>query len=295
MVTYLVGATLGNKVVTARRFKPEGTLGLIADHRADMLVAVPTMLHRMVELAPDVIARYDTSSLKAILISGSALTPELSNRVRDTFGDVLYNMYGSTECGIATVATPDELRTAPGTAGRSPVTSEVVLFDEDDRRVDGANKRGRIFIRNVSPFEGYTDGRRKQVIDGYMSSGDTGHFDENGLLFVDGRDDDMIVSGGENVFPQEVENLLAEHPDVSDAAVVGVDDAEFGKRLRAFVVLAPDAQQNEELIKLYVKDNLARHKVPRDIVFIDELPRNATGKLLRRILIEMDVDCTPTA
>jgi fatty-acyl-CoA synthase len=288
--TYLVGAALGNNVITSRRFKPERTLQLIAENKADMLVAVPTMLHRLVELAPDIIAKYDTSSLKVIAISGSALTPELSTRVQDTFGDVLYNMYGSTECAVATIATPDELRSAPGTAGRSPVTCEVVLFDERDQRIDGANKRGRIFIRSGAPFQGYSDGRHKQIIDGYMSSGDMGHFDENGLLFVDGRDDDMIVSGGENVFPQEIENLLVEREDVSDAAVVGVDDSEFGKRLRAFIVSQPGAPQDIEEIKHYVKNNLARHKVPRDVVFIDELPRNATGKLLRRVLTEMDVD-----
>ena len=288
--TYLVGAALGNNVITTRRFKPERTLQLIAENKADMLVAVPTMLHRLVELAPDIIAKYDTSSLKVIAISGSALTPELSTRVQDTFGDVLYNMYGSTECAVATIATPDELRSAPGTAGRSPVTCEVVLFDEHDQRIDGANKRGRIFIRSGAPFQGYSDGRHKQIIDGYMSSGDMGHFNENGLLFVDGRDDDMIVSGGENIFPQEVENLLVQREDVSDAAVVGVDDSEFGKRLRAFIVSQPGAPQDTEEIKLYVKNNLARHKVPRDVVFIDELPRNATGKLLRRVLTEMDVD-----
>jgi fatty-acyl-CoA synthase len=290
LATYLVGAALGNKVVTTRRFKPETTLQLIEDHEADMLVAVPTMLHRIVALAPDVIARYDTSSLKVIAIAGSALTPELSNRVQDTFGDVLYNIYASTECGFATIATPEELRSAPGTAGRSPVACEVVLYDEDGQRIDGANTPGRIFIRSAMRFAGYTDGRTKQVIDGYMSSGDMGHFDENGLLFVDGRDDDMIVSGGENVYPQEVENLLVEREDVSDAAVVGVDDLEFGKRLRAFVVPVPGAQQNGEEIKLYVKNNLARHKVPRDVVFIDDLPRNATGKVLRRVLVEMNVD-----
>jgi fatty-acyl-CoA synthase len=290
LATFMVGAALGNKIVTVRRFDPEVTLKLIADHKADMLVAVPTMLHRMVELAPDVIARYDVSTLKAIVIAGSALTPELSNRVQDTFGDVLYNMYGSTECGIASIATPAELRMAPGTAGRSPVTCEVVLYDENDRRVDGANMRGRIFIRNAAPFEGYTDGRHKQIIDGYMSSGDMGYFDKDGLLFVDGRDDDMIVSGGENVFPQEVENLLVERADVFDAAVVGIDDSEFGKRLRAFIVSQPGARQDAEEIRLYVKNNLARYKVPRDVVFIDELPHNATGKLLRRVLTEMDVD-----
>ncbi|MDV3132111.1 acyl-CoA synthetase [Mycobacterium sp. 29Ha] len=288
--TYTVGAALGNKVVTARRFKAENTLKLIADHRADMLVAVPTMLHRMVELPPDVIAKYDTSSLKVILIAGSALSPDLSNRVQDTFGDVLYNMYGSTECAIATVATPAELRAAPGTAGRAPVTCEVVLYDEHDQRVEGANRRGRIFIRNGAPFSGYTDGRNKQILDGYMSSGDMGHFTESGLLFVDGRDDDMIVSGGENVFPQEVENLLEERDDIAEVAVVGVDDVEFGKRLRAFIVSEPGAELDGTEVKQYVKDNLARHKVPRDVVFIDELPRNATGKLLRRVLVDMDIE-----
>lgn len=286
--TYTVGAALGNKIVTARRFKAEPTLKLMADNRADMLVAVPTMLHRMVELGPEVISKYDLSSLKVILIAGSALSPELSNRVQDAFGDVLYNMYGSTECAIATIATPSELRAAPGTAGRAPVTCEVVLYDEQDRRITGANKRGRIFVRNGAPFQGYTDGRNKQFIDGFMSSGDMGHFTDEGLLFVDGRDDDMIVSGGENVFPQEVENLLEERPDVAEVAVVGVDDVEFGKRLRAFIVSEPGAAKDGTEIKQYVKDNLARHKVPRDVVFVEELPRNATGKLLRRVLVEMD-------
>ncbi|RUP33608.1 MAG: acyl-CoA synthetase [Mycolicibacterium sp.] len=287
--TYTVGAALGNKVVTARRFNAERTLQLIAEHKADMLVAVPTMLHRIVELGPEVIGKYDTSSLKTILIAGSALSPELSNRVQDTFGDVLHNLYGSTECAIASVATPAELRLAPGTAGRAPVTCEVVLYDENDRRITGKNKRGRIFVRNGAPFSGYTDGRTKQIIDGYMSSGDMGHFDDHGLLFVDGRDDDMIVSGGENVFPQEIEELLAERDDIYDAAVVGVDDVEWGKRLRAFIVSQPGATQDADEIKAFVKNNLARHKVPRDVVFIEELPRNTTGKLLRRVLIEMDV------
>ena len=147
----------------------------------------------------------------------------------------------------------------------------------------------RVRKANGAPFSGYTDGRNKQIIDGYMSSGDMGHFDDNGLLFVDGRDDDMIVSGGENVFPQEIEELLAERDDIYDAAVVGVDDVEWGKRLRAFIVSQPGATQDADEIKAFVKNNLARHKVPRDVVFIEELPRNTTGKLLRRVLIEMDV------
>ncbi|AYF79499.1 acyl-CoA synthetase [Nocardia yunnanensis] len=286
--TWLAGTAFGNKVVTARRFDAERTLRLIAEHRADMLVAVPTMLHRMVELDKTIRDKYDTSSLKGIVVAGSALSPELSVRTAEVFGPVLYNLYGSTECAVATVARPEDLAAAPGTAGRAPTTCEVALFDEDGLRIRAKNVKGRIFIRSGAPFKGYTDGRHKEIIDGYMSSGDVGHFDDSGLLFVDGRDDDMIVSGGENVFPQEVENLLLERQDIFDAAVVGVDDVEFGKRLRAFIVPEPGATLAPDEIKSYVKSNLARYKVPRDVFFLDDLPRNATGKLLRRVLVEYE-------
>ncbi len=286
LATWLVNVGYGNTIVLTRRFDAEKTLRLLAEHRVEMLVAVPTMLHRMVELDPAIRGKYDLSALKTILLAGSALSPELTIRATEAFGPVLYNLYGSTECAVATVANPKDLALTPGSAGRAPVTCEVALFDENDRRVHGQGVRGRIFIRNILSFEGYTDGRNKQIIDGYMSSGDMGHFDEHGLLFVDGRDDDMIVSGGENVFPQEVENLLLQRPDISDVAVVGVDDTEFGKRLRAFIVPESGVTPDGEEIKAYIKGNLARYKVPRDVVFLDELPRNATGKLLRRELIE---------
>jgi fatty-acyl-CoA synthase len=289
MVTWLVSAGLGNKVVVRRRFDPEATLRMIAEHKATMLVAVPTMLHRIVELPAEVRDAHDTSTLESILIAGSSLSPELAVRTREVFGDVLYNAYGSTEVAIAAVGTPADQAIAPGTVGRAPVSCSIALFDDNDRPVYGNNKSGRIFVHNGAPFEGYTDGRHKQVIDGFMSSGDVGHFDDNGLLFVDGRDDDMIVSGGENVFPLEVENLLAQRDDVFDAAVIGVEDAEFGKRLRAFIVPESGTTPDPDEIRAYVKQSLARYKVPRDVVFLDELPRNATGKLLRRVLAEMDV------
>lgn len=286
--TWLVHTLLAHKTVMRRRFDAEATLKMIADHKAEMLVAVPTMLHRMVELPAEVRAEYDISSLKAIVLAGSAMSPELCMRAAEVFGPVLYNLYGSTECAVASVAQPAELAKAPGTVGKPPLTCEVRLYDENDKRITAKNTTGRIFIRSGAPFEGYTDGRHKQIIDGYMSSGDVGHFDDNGLLMVDGRDDDMIVSGGENVFPQEVENLLLEREDVFDVAVVGVDDVEFGKRLRAFIVPEPGHKPDEETIKTYVKENLARYKVPREVVFLDELPRNATGKLLRRVLVEYE-------
>ncbi|MFB7875743.1 acyl-CoA synthetase [Nocardia sp. NPDC056064] len=287
--TWLVGSILSNKIVMRRRFDAEATLAAIAEHKVEMLVAVPTMLHRMTELPAEVRAKYDLSSLKVILFAGSALTPELCIRATEAFGPVLYNLYGSTEVAIASIANPAELAEAPGTVGCSPITCEVRLYDENDQRIDAPETPGRIFVRSGAPFEGYTDGRNKQIIDGYMSSGDLGHFTPSGLLMVDGRDDDMIVSGGENVFPQEVENLLVERPDVFDVAVVGVDDDEFGKRLRAFIVVEPGHTVEAAEIKEHVKSNLARFKVPREVVFVDELPRNATGKILRRVLVDYEV------
>ncbi|MFE6922854.1 acyl-CoA synthetase [Nocardia sp. NPDC057663] len=283
-----IGTALANKIVLRRRFDAEATLKLIADHKADMLVAVPTMLSRIVALGPEVIGRYDTSSLKTVLVAGSALSPELATSFQNVFGDVLYNLYGSTEVAVASVAQPHELRAAPGTVGRPPVTSKIALFDDNDRRIAGANTTGRVFVRTGAPFEGYTDGRHKQIIDGYMSTGDMGHFDDTGLLYIDGRDDDMIVSGGENVYPLEVENLLVERDDIDDVCVIGVFDPDFGQRLRAFVVAVPGSTPDEQEIKEYVKANLARYKVPREVIFIDELPRNATGKVLRRSLADIE-------
>jgi fatty-acyl-CoA synthase len=277
-----LGMALSSTVVLRRRFDPEDTLRAVATHRATALAVVPVMLQRILALPPDVRARYDTSSLRVVAASGSALTGELAIEWMDAFGDNLYNLYGSTEVAWATIATPAELRAAPGTAGRPPLGTVVRIYDEEDRPVpDG--QTGRIFVGNDMLFEGYTGGGDKARIDGLMSVGDMGHF-ENGLLFVEGREDDMIVSGGENVFPDEVEDLLGRHPDVADVAVVGVPDPEFGQRLKAFVVKRDSAKLTEAGVKAHVRDRLARYKVPREVVFVDELPRNASGKVLKREL-----------
>jgi fatty-acyl-CoA synthase len=281
---WTVGLSLANHAVLMRRFDAEHILHLIAEHRAQMLVAVPTMLTRILSLGPEVISKYDTTSLKTVFVAGSPLAPELTSRFQDIFGDVVHNVYGSTEVAVASVATPDESRRAPGTVGRPPVTVHVALFGPDGRRITQPGEIGRVFVRTGIPFEGYTDGQRRQVIDGFMDTGDRGHLDAEGLLFIDGRDDDMVISGGENVYPLEVENLLAGRDDVVEAAVIGVDDAEFGTRLRAFVVPTDEAARDQQEIKDFVRTNLARYKVPRDVVFLDELPRNATGKVMRRQL-----------
>jgi fatty-acyl-CoA synthase len=284
----IVALALGSTVVVRRRFDPEATVRTIAEQRCTALIVVPTMLRRILDLGPESLSRHDTSRLRVILTAGSVLTPDVSNRTLDVFGDVLYNLYGSTEVAVATVATPTELRVAPGTVGKPPRGCVIRLYDGNGRRVRGVNERGRVFVGSELAFGGYTGGGHKEIIDGLLSSGDVGHFDERGLLFVDGRDDDMIVSGGENVFPVEIENLLVDRADVADAAVIGVPDPDFGQRLRAFVVPSDGAEPDAEELREHVRANLARYKVPREIVILPELPRNATGKVLRGKLAEYD-------
>jgi fatty-acyl-CoA synthase len=281
----VLALALSSTLVLRRRFDPEDTLRAIDEHGVTALVVVPVMLQRILERGPKVVRKYDSGSLRVIASSGSALPGELATRVMDSFGDVLYNLYGSTEVAWATVATPADLRAAPGTAGRPPRGTVVRLYDEAGDEVEPGGT-GRIFVGNELVFDGYTGGGGKALIDGLVGTGDVGHFDDEGRLFVDGRDDEMIVSGGENVFPGEVEDTIAALDGVDEVAAVGVDDAGFGRRLRAFVVRSDGSALTERDVKEHVKANLARFKVPRDVVFLDELPRNATGKVLKRELAE---------
>jgi fatty-acyl-CoA synthase len=274
-------------MILRRRFDPEDTLSATAQHRARTLVVVPVMMQRILDLPDEVRGRYDLSDLEITGASGSALPGELATKWMDEFGDNVYNLYGSTEVAWATIATPEDMRAAPGTAGRTPRGTIVKIYDDDDNEVP-EGETGRVFVGNDIGFEGYTGGGGKDEIDGLLSSGDVGHFDEDGRLFIDGRDDEMIVSGGENLFPREIEDLLADHEAVSEAAALGVDDEKFGQRLVAYVVLRDGEDASEDDLKGYVKSNLANFKVPREIRFLDELPRNSTGKVLKRELAEDD-------
>jgi len=274
---------LASTVILQRRFDPEAVLRAITEHRVRTLVVVPVMLQRILDLPARTRAQYDTSSLEVVASSGSALPGPLAHRWMDAFGDNLYNCYGSTEVAMAAIAVPTDLRAAPGTAGRPPHGTTIALLDDTGREVaDG--ETGRIFVGSDALFEGYTGGGNKEIVDGLMSTGDVGHLDADGRLFVEGRADDMIVSGGENVYPAEIEDLLAAHPDIADVAVVGVPDDKFGQRLAAFVVKRDGASLSADDVKAAVKSGLANYKVPRDVTFLDELPRNATGKILRREL-----------
>ncbi|WP_109524975.1 AMP-binding protein [Nocardia aurea] len=277
--------SFGSRVVLSNRFDARHALELMERHRCTAVVAVPTMLKRILDLGEEEIRRHDLSALRIFFSGGSLLSERLSARAAEVLGDVMYNMYGSTEVSVCTVATPEDLRISPGSAGKPPVGVVVRLLDAEDRVISAPGTTGAIHVATRLSFSGYTDGGNKRVVDGMMSTGDVGHFDAHGNLFVDGREDDMIVSGGENVYPREVEDLLLTRDDVAEVCVCGVPDEEYGQRLAAHVVPRPGASPAAEEIRAFVKANLARHKVPRDVVFHPRLPRNAMGKVLRSELI----------
>ncbi|MBV9099043.1 MAG: AMP-binding protein [Frankiaceae bacterium] len=283
LANLMLAMGLRSTVVMRRRFDPAATLQLVETHAADTLAAVPVMVQRILDLPDEERHRYDTSSLRIVALSGSALAPALATRFLDEFGDVLYSLYGSTEVSYVSVAGPRDLREAPGSAGRVVRGVTVRLVDDEGNDV-GPGETGRIFAASGLVFDGYTSGEDKSRLGGLTSTGDVGRFDDDGRLYVEGRDDDMIVSGGENVFPAEVEDCLHRHPSVGDVAVVGVEDERFGQALVAHVVLRSGADASADELRAHVKSQLANYKVPRAIEFHDELPRNETGKVLKREL-----------
>lgn len=276
-------ASMACTIITRRKFDPEATLELVDRHRARGLCVVPVMFDRIMELPDEVRARYSGRSLRFAAASGSRMRPDVVTAFMDQFGDVIYNNYNATEAGMIATATPNDLRAAPDTAGRPAEGTEIRILDSELREVP-TGEVGGIYVRNSTQFDGYTSGATKDFHDGFMSSGDVGYLDDAGRLFVVGRDDEMIVSGGENVYPIEVEKTLSAHPDVAEATVLGVDDEQFGQRLAAFVVLNPHATATRDTLKQHVRDNLANYKVPREITILTELPRNSTGKIVRRDL-----------
>ena len=279
----MIAMVLGSTLVLRREFDPQQTMDSVAGHRATAVIVVPVMLRRILDLGPKALADRDLSALRIVFVGGSQLGAALTARAIEALGPIVYNLYGSTEVAYATIATPADLAAEPGCVGEV-VRGSVVKIFTDDQHEAPPETAGRIFVGNGLAFEGYTGGGAKEAIQGLIATGDVGHFDRVGRLFIDGRDDEMIVSGGENVFPGEVEDALAHHPDILDVAVVGVSDEEFGQRLRSYIVVRPGASLTEREVRDYVRNRLARFKVPRDVVFVDSLPRNAGGKVLKRLL-----------
>lgn len=273
--------------VLRRKFDPEQVLRDIAERRAEVLVVVPLMIQRLVNLDREKADRHDVSSLRITASSGSALAGELATDFMDRFTDSVYNFYGATETGWVSVASPEDLRAAPGTAGRIPWRTVVKVLDTDGNELP-PGETGVIYVGNEMQFGGYTDGNTKDFRDGLMHTGDLGYFDEDGRLFVAGRDDDMVISGGENVFPRELEDALIGHPAITDVVVVGIPDDDWGHCLAAYVVVKDGESLDEDEVVAYAKERVARFAVPRRLQFLDELPRNPTGKVMKRELPEFD-------
>ena len=276
-------ASMACTIITRRKFDPEATLDLVDRHRATGLCVVPVMFDRIMDLPEEVLDKYSGRSLRFASASGSRMRPDVVTAFMDRFGDVIYNNYNATEAGMIATATPKDLRVAPDTAGKPAEGTKIRILDGDFNELP-TGEVGGIYVHNSTQFDGYTSGSAKDFHEGFMSSGDVGYLDDAGRLFVVGRDDEMIVSGGENVYPIEVEKTLAAHPDVAEATVLGVDDEKYGQRLVAFVVLAPGASATPDTLKQHVRDNLANYKVPRAITLLDELPRSITGKISRKEL-----------
>jgi acyl-CoA synthetase (AMP-forming)/AMP-acid ligase II len=279
----VLSAMLACTIVTPRKFDPEATLELVDRHQATGLSVVPVMFDRIMELPDEVRNRYSCASLRFANASGSRMRPDVVTAFMEQFGDVIYNNYNATEAGMIATATPADLRAAPDTAGTPAEGTEIRILDDSLHDVP-TGETGQIYVKNSTQFDGYTSGTSKSFHAGFMASGDVGYLDTAGRLFVVGRDDEMIVSGGENVYPIEVEKTLTAHPAVDEAAVLGVHDEQYGQRLAAFVVLRNGSSAEPDDLKNHVRENLANYKVPRDITFIDELPRSSTGKVVGREL-----------
>ena len=280
LATFVVSAALGTTMVLPERFDPEESLRLIQEHRATAASFVPVMIKRIVSLPDAVKSRYDLSSLRVVLASGSAISPDLRAAAIDTFGNVLYDLYGSTEIGWVTIATPDDMKSKPTTVGKPVPGIEIAVFSDKGDKL-GPGETGELFIKSDILFEGYTSGETKDERDGYMSIGDVGHVDEDGHLFIEGRADDMVIVGGENIYPIEIEAVIEAIDGVDEAAVLGVSDEEYGEVLAAFIV---GSATKDEVAKI-CKRELASFKVPRRIEKVAELPRTGTGKVIKRELV----------
>ena len=280
LVTFTFATALGATLILPESFDPEESLELVDRHRATAASFVPVMIRRILDLEDGIRSRHDLESLRIVLASGAAMSPALRAAATATFGDVLYDLYGSTEAGWVSIATPKDMKSRPTTVGKPVPGVEVAALDANGSPLP-PEQEGELFVRSGVLFEGYTSGESRRSHDGYVPIGDVGRFDADGYLYIEGRSDEMVVVGGENVYPIEVEELIEGIEDVVEAAVVGVPDEEFGEVLVAFVV----GNINSKAVLARCRSELASYKVPRRIDLVDQLPRTGTGKVVKRELL----------
>jgi acyl-CoA synthetase (AMP-forming)/AMP-acid ligase II len=270
---------LGGTVVLPEKFDPDEALALIEEHRASAVSLVPVMVRRILDLPRSVRTRRELSSLRIVLTSGSVLSPDARKQAAKLFGDVLYDLYGSTEAGWVAIAGPEDMAADPRTLGKPVPGVEVAIFGDDGERRETGEK-GTLHVRSDAVFEGYASGEDVAEREGFLDIGDIGWLDDEGRLFVQGRSDDMVVVGGENVYPIEIEETIEGIEGVRGVAVVGVPDDEYGHVLAAFV----EGKVDPERIKAACRKELASFKVPKIVEVVDQLPRTDTGKVLKKDL-----------
>lgn len=279
----------GAQIVLQRRFDAEGTLALIQRHRVTNWVCVPTMLKRMASLPASILSKYDMSSLEALQVGAAPVTPALKDWANKFFGRVLHEGYGSTETGMITHILPEEESLKPGSSGRPYRQVSISIRDESGLPVP-TGMRGEIWAKTPFVIRNYLGGPPlgPDVLDedGYFRTGDIGLIDTDGYLFLTDRAKDMIVSGGVNIYPAEIEAVLLGHADVQDAAVFGIPDEEFGEQVRAVIELKPGHTATVDDLAKHAARGLASYKCPRSFEIIEQLPRNAMGKILKRVLRE---------
>jgi fatty-acyl-CoA synthase len=278
--------SLGATVVLMNHFDPEAALGIIQRERVTCSLMVPTMIVRLANLPEATLRAYDTSSLRWIMSAAAPLTTEAARRFMAAFGPILWNFYGATETGLVTLAGPGDHVERPGTIGRALRGNEIRLLADDGRDV-APGAVGELYARNSTLISGYhknTEATASAQRDGFFSVGDMGRVDADGYYYLESRKHDMVISGGVNIYPREIEDHLHTHPAILEAAVVGVPDPEWGETLQAFVVVRDGQSVSEVEVIEYCRRGLADFKRPRKVTFLVELPRNPTGKVLKREL-----------
>jgi long-chain acyl-CoA synthetase len=279
---------LGHPVVLMDRWTPEGCLERIERYRVTVSHMVPTQFHRLLGLPEAVRKRYDVSSVRTMVHAAAPCPIEIKQRMLDWWGDAIHEYYAATEGG-GTIVTPQEWRRHPGTVGRPWPGAEIRILDDAGTECPPGTP-GVVYMKlGQADFEYHKDEAKTNASrrDGYFTVGDIGYKNEEGYLFLCDRKNDMIISGGVNIYPAEIEAVLLTHPKVADAAVFGIPHADWGEEVKAVVEPAPGVPGNTALseeILGFCADKLAKYKTPKTIDFIAEMPRDPNGKLYKRKL-----------
>jgi len=276
-------------VVIMPRFDAERALEQIQRHRCSSTFMAPTLLKRIVELPASVRARYDVSSMRAIIMAAAPCPMSVKEAVIEYFGPVLYEFYGSTELAVNTILRPEDVLRKPGSCGRAAPGREIALLDDDGQPVP-PGEPGELFVKHFPNIldEYYKDpeATRQMRRGEWYSVGDVARMDDDGFYYICDRKRDMIISAGVNIYPAEIEDALHRHPCIRDVAVFGVPDDDWGERVHAAVQLQPGARLTAEDVAAFARRHVADYKVPREVSFHQDFPRDAAGKLLKRVLRE---------